>query len=237
MVAPLEILLSLFFPSECESCGVHLRAPAAPGLCGTCERAVHWLTPPFCRSCGRPCAAGPCAACRAARPAFDTAWACAAYAGPWRDLLRRYKFGRRRSLAGLFGRALIRFARERAAEGDRAGWDVVTAVPLDPVTERGRGFNQCAPLVARLARELGIPAFDGLRRQRGSSAQSLLGRRARFENVKGRFRVRSGRAVRGRRVLLVDDVITTGVTVSECARALKDAGASSVTVLACARVL
>jgi ComF family protein len=115
-------------------------------------------------------------------------------------------------------------------------FDTAVSVPLDTKKERERGFNQSARVARLVARELGIPHMKhAIRRSPSSSPQALLTRSDREKNVSGHFAVCDAKALRGRRILLIDDVLTTGYTASECARVLKEAGAASVVTLVCAR--
>jgi ComF family protein len=115
-------------------------------------------------------------------------------------------------------------------------FDVVVPMPLHWRRQWQRGFNQSELLARVTARRRGVPMVNAVRRTRATSAQAGLSNAARRENVAGAFRVRKPRAIEARRVLLIDDVMTTGATASACALALKRAGAKSVTLLALARV-
>lgn len=128
---------------------------------------------------------------------------------------------------------MTRFARTHITAGTL---DAVVSVPLDAKKERERGFNQSARVARLVARELGIPHIKhALRRSPSPSPQSLLMRSDRKKNVAGRFAVRDAGTLRGRRILLIDDILTTGYTASECARVLKEAGATNIVTLVCAR--
>ncbi len=228
----LRFLLSLILPADCALCGGVLPA-SSDGVCDTCEASMSFLEPPFCAACGRPFAGGCCSACDGIPMHFDRAYACAYYEGPSRELLHLYKFSRRRSLGNFFARRMALFARKHIPADT---FDAAVSVPLDAKKERERGFNQSSRVARLVARELGIPHVErAMRRFPSTSPQSLLARAERKKNVSGRFAVRNARALSGRRILLIDDVLTTGYTASECARVLKDAGAASVVTLVCAR--
>lgn len=235
LAAVLRRWRSWLFPHECDACGRSLSDRAASGLCPDCARQVVWLEPPQCPRCAWPLAeTGTCARCARGLLHVDAALAVAAYAGPMKKLLHAYKFGGRRYLASLLSREVWDRLRGPLTAGR---WDAVAAVPLESGRLARRGFNQSRLVARRLGRRLGLPDWSSrLRRRPGGRAQAGLDRHARESNVSGRFVL--GRAVRaGARVLLVDDVFTTGRTASECARVLKDGGASHVTVLALARGL
>jgi ComF family protein len=166
--------------------------------------------------------------CRSGRRGFDEAYCYGAYEGTLRKLIHLFKYSGMRGLAvplaGLLADALPR---------DRQ-FDAVTAVPLHWRRRWQRGFNQSELLGKAVARRRGIPALKLLRRAAATRAQAGLSNSQRRENVAGAFVAR--RRVAGMRILLVDDVMTTGATAGACARALKKAGARSVSILALARV-
>ena len=230
--------LDLLFSRTCEGCGVAMGEE--PGLlCWDCRADVKVVQVPFCERCGDPvagAASGPfeCAGCRKMEPSFDWARSAVRYDGVAKTCLRRFKYNAGVWLLDDLGdwlEALWRTCPDSAREAD-----VVTCVPLYPKRERERGYNQAALLGHRLARRVGIPFRGGLLcRRRPTPTQTRLTAAQRVHNVKGVFSVPWPRRVAGVRVVLVDDVMTTGATVNECARALKEAGAASVMVLTVAR--
>lgn len=177
-------------------------------------------------------AGGLCAACIADPPAFDWARAAARYAGTVRDALHAFKFERRRALAGPLADLLL----EQCAGRLPGAVDALVPVPLAGDRERERGFNQAALLAGRVAPALGVPVRTRwLKRVRPTPPQTELTGRERRANLRDAFQAHA--AVAGRRVLVIDDILTTGATVAECARTLRARGAREVGVLAVARVL
>jgi ComF family protein len=171
-----------------------------------------------------------CGACVAAPPAFDWARAAGVYAGPLRDAVQRFKFGRRPALA----RPLAALVLEQCAAAVPDG-AVLVPVPLARERERERGFNQAALLAERLAAGLRAPLRTRwLARTRATPPQTALNATERRVNVRGAFVASTSAA--GIDIVLIDDVLTTGATAAECARALRAAGARSVGVLIVARV-
>ena len=230
--------LDMLFSRTCEGCGAALDEELG-ALCWDCRTRIKFVQVPFCERCGDPVAgtvAGPfeCAWCRKAAPAFDWARSAIRYDGEARTWLRRFKYNAGTWLLEDLAGWLLALWRVCPASVRTA--DFIASVPLHPKRERERGFNQAALLGDALARRVGIP-FRGrlLWRRRATETQTHLTAAQRLHNVRGVFTVPWPRTVRGARIALVDDVMTTGATVNECARALKAAGAAAVMVLTVAR--
>lgn len=228
-------LLDTLLPPLCLGCR---RLVDRPGqLCPDCWGKVRFIAPPFCACCGLPFgrdegAGTLCPTCIAEPPAFEQARSVFVYDAHSRDLVLGLKHADRTERAPAFGRWLAR------AAGDLADCDLIVPVPLHRWRLWRRRYNQSALLALALARETGRPAaVDLLVRPKPTSGQGGLGREARRRNVAGAFALRPGRDVADKRVLLVDDVFTTGATVGACARVLKRAGASRVDVVTLARVV
>jgi ComF family protein len=210
------------------------RLPARAAVCSACvtllpfnRAACHRCALPVPAAYARRTARPLCTACRRRTPPFERTLAPLLYLPPVDALVRRVKFGPDRVLAAALGAWL--------AEGSPpAAVDVVVAVPLPGARWRSRGFNQAAVLAKALARRAGVPCLAGCcRRIAGGPPQSALPAERRRANVRGAFVVPG--SVRGLRVALVDDVVTTGATVAEIASVLTRAGAASVEVHALAR--
>lgn len=233
----LEIASSLIFPLECETCKAVLPPLPPVGICARCESEIRLITPPHCASCGRTLkGSGPrCAECLEEVFHFDRAYACAPYEGQMKELLHAYKFGGRKYLANFFIKLMARFAENHLNKADH---DAILPVPVDAEKKRERGFNQSGLISTALSKRLALPHLSrSLKRVKSPSPQSLLPKEDRRSNIAGCFSVKDEAAIRGKQLLLVDDILTTGYTASEAAHALKNAGARSVTVLACARGL
>lgn len=244
-----QAALDLVFPALCPVCQTTLGADRRDPLCGPCWHAIARLGRPRCHVCGAapPLAmtvddgspaselaspARPCPTCMADPPPYDYARSAAIFEGPLREALHAFKFSGKRALA----RPLGDLAAEHCVATLAEEIDAVVPVPLALGRERARGFNQAELLAQRVARRLGVPARPRwLVRVRATRPQSDLAAAERRANVRGAFR--AGPAVAGRHVLVVDDVLTTGATLGECARALRDGGARRVGVLTVARVL
>ncbi len=237
MKEPLTSLLDLFYPRVCAACN----GPVQSGehqLCWDCLSRIITLKSPFCSLCGNPVSgridhAYTCWHCLEYPKSFDKARSFALYDGVAATCLRLLKYRQ--------GFWVLPDTVQWLEACVRMHWevddiDLVCAVPLHPVRRLQRGFNQAALLGSRLSVVLQKPFLRrGLKRVKKTGTQTRLTAGARMDNVKDAFRVLKGRRLDGRNVLLVDDVMTTGATASECAVALKCAGARQVQVVTVAR--
>ncbi len=233
-----SLVLDALLPHRCLSCGTLVEAAGV--LCPECWLGIEMLGPPQCDACGLPFEydmgeGTVCGACARERPPFERARAALLYNERSRDLVLAFKHADRTEGAATFARWMI-----RAGEDLVAGADIVVPVPLHWSRLFARRYNQAALLAQAIGREAGIEAgVDVLVRRRRTPSQGRLGRSARRRNVTGAFAVppRRRSVIADRRVLLVDDVMTTGATVAACAKVLLRAGAASVDVLTMARVV
>lgn len=230
-------LLSHLFPEDCRVCRKPLTELSRIPVCADCLRApVPLEAEHFCRRCRTPFLNhfpldedGICALCRSGAQGFDAAYSFGAYDGALRELIHLFKYGRIRTLARPLGDFLV-----SAFPLDQA-FDVLVPMPLHWRRLWRRGFNQAAMLAREIGRRRGLPVVCAVRRRRYTRSQAGLTHAARRINVAGAFAARSQGEIAGKRVLLVDDVLTTGATASACARVLKQAGARYVAVLTLAR--
>lgn len=196
------------------------------------------MDPPFCTVCGDPVAGDiqhdyVCFSCSRETPSFSRARSAVRYEGVVGDALRSLKYNN--GLWVVEDLTELLFACVRA-EYPGVEFDIITSVPLFPPRRRARGFNQSALLGKALGRRLQLPFREGLlRRVRSTASQTDLTASQRAANVCGAFRVGLFARPAGRRILLVDDVMTTGATVNACAKALRQGGADSVHVITVAR--
>ncbi len=232
-------LLDLLLPPHCVVCDAPVDAPGL--LCAECFRQTGFVTEPFCVRCGVPfgnAALGGaerlCPGCRAAPPAFERARAALRYDAQGRRLIVPFKHADRTELSGVLSRHMARAGRELLREAD-----LLVPVPLHRARLFRRRYNQAALLAKAVGRIAGRPCLpDALVRLRATSSLGEKSAAERVAEVAGAFAVRPSRAGRlhGMRVLLVDDVMTSGATANGCAAALLAAGAASVDVLVAARV-
>jgi ComF family protein len=232
----LRLFLDMLIPPRCPSCGAITSEQGA--LCADCWQHLRFLGPPHCACCGQPFpldvgAEARCPRCLTRPPRFDRARAVFRYDEASRPLILRFKHADRIAVARPFARWMARAGGALLAEAD-----LLVPVPLHPWRLFRRRYNQAALLALELSRLSGVPVWpDALRRIRATPPQGRLSGRARHRNVRGAFRLRQPQAVAGRRILLIDDVMTTGATLEECARLLRMGGASGVDVLTLARVV
>lgn len=228
----------LFFPSFCRVCRNLLEKPEERIVCRECLAKCVPRSGPECLCCGRFFEGGEephdCAACLARKPAYSIHRSCGRYSGVLKDLIILYKFQKIEFLGGV----LAEFA-AKARSGDEDLWrdmDIVIPVPLHRRRKRERGFNQSEVMARKLARAKGIEMTAGsLVKVKDVPPQTSLEAADREQNVRGVFVVRKRELIRGRTVLLVDDVFTTGATIGESSRALREAGARDVRVLTLAQ--
>jgi len=229
-----EALLQTVFPPLCAGCGTSTCGYSPDWLCAACHGKIAFIGDGACTFCGSPPGehaelAKGCAQCQPDRQSFTRAAGVAEFATPARELVHALKYNGMHSLAQPLGELM---ARRVASAGFPEKFDCVVPVPLHKKRLRSRGFNQSALLAAEIAKHLQSPLrLDILHRIRDTRSQALLSRNLRVTNPVGAF-LASGA---GGKVLLVDDVVTTGSTASECALALKNAGAARVYVISFAR--
>ncbi len=233
-----EAALGFLYPPVCQLCNTS-RATANDGyVCGACFQRVRFIKEPFCERCGLPFEGSfttqfTCSNCVGLELHFSTARSAVIAKDAVLEVIHRYKYNRalwfEPFLAGLLTTASLP---ELAGQG----WDAIVPVPLHPTKEREREFNQAARLGHCLSRAAGIPLqTDWLRRVTPTRTQTLLNRTERVDNVRRAFAARPGLNLSGKRVIVLDDVFTTGATTSACARTLRTAGAGDVCVWTVAR--
>lgn len=239
----MRIVLDFILPPRCSVCEASTAKAPNPWVCPGCWDDIAYLGPPVCYQCGEPLSAPPegiqspmhrCGTCLLQPPVFDQARAIGLYRGALRQIIHAMKYqpiyGLTRPLAKLLQQQFSAYWTENIP-------DILVPVPLHCRRLRQREFDQALALARYLSRGVGIPCeAEALVRQRYTESQVGLNVTERDQNVRGAFDVQHPQSVRGKTVLLIDDVYTTGATAKACAQVLRQAGAERVNVYTLARV-
>lgn len=226
-------LMDILYPKTCLSCKTRLITEVL--ICPDCASKIRKNIPPFCTRCGRHLEKknlnkNICPACLKTPLHFDRAFSPCIYEGVIQDLIHQFKYNNKQFLGPVLAKLMNEFIREYGISLDFI--DQIIPIPLNSTRMREREFNQSEILSRHVAEELKKDVFkDLLIRSRNTLTQTGLKNNQRLENVKGSFRVMNKELVKGRNVLLIDDVLTTGATASEAAYTLKSAGTNIVFVL------
>jgi ComF family protein len=226
------------FPDDCRLCAQPLVNVSRIPVCNSCLSLPQPLQAEFfCQTCRTPFLSsypldhdGQCATCRENAVNFDFAYSFGSYEGPLRKLVRLFKYGKVETLAGPLSALLL-----RAVPRDQ-NFDAIVAIPMHWRKRWERGFNQAELLAQPVARRYGLKLASNLRRKRYTQSQASLSEAGRRQNLKGSFAVARPDEIAGKRVLLIDDVFTTGATLRAATAALKSAGVAKVSALTLARV-
>lgn len=237
-------LLDMVFPPRCFGCDKDMFAGEKSYICEECLKNISYVGENKCLRCGS--ALGPfadtssrdCARCRSVKVMFDSASHAAKFEGVIKELIHRFKYNNADFLAQPLAEILINYLSACNAQAGlnlndlKKDVDVVVPVPLFWWRRFKRGFNQSELLAKSIGRHLQLPvSTNNLYRTRNTVPQTRLSRSQRQQNMRGAFAIKKAEGFGKRRVLLIDDVLTTGVTASECARAIKAAGGKKVHVL------
>jgi competence protein ComFC len=239
--------LDLLYTRRCEACEGFLesgREGTRQWLCDSCHAGMARIEAPFCHVCGEPydgemTVLFRCGNCADLKLHFEFAIAGYKAEGAVRKLVHRFKYQRALHLRGLLGAMLARSLEDSRLSDQNSHWTLVP-VPLFHARQREREYNQALELCRVLSNATGMPLLDAMSRVRSTTPQASLSRHQRMENLRGAFTMKRGLVkkgvLQGSAVLLVDDVLTTGSTTSECARILrKEAGVEKVVVITVAR--
>lgn len=227
----LQGVLHFFFPRTCVCCGRDLSYRSTSYLCADCAAQLVRPGPLFCLRCGvnLPSGGAHCYACRGSKAKqykcsiIRSAWV---FNTPSRALVHGLKYAFEDYLAKDMG---LQMARNFSGYPELADVEMVVPVPLFPARQRARGYNQSERLAYHFSNHTGLPlAADVVERARDTISQTTLGRKARLVNMEGAFVCPQPQHVKGKIILLIDDVATTGATLEGCAKALKSAGAKRV---------
>lgn len=223
-------LLNLLFPPKCCICGHYCEEL----LCDTCKDTFSLIEGPICAKCGKPChcEVTSCRECKGRRLYFDVGRSLGFYESNLKEAIHHFKYNNGRKLAVVFADMA-----QESCHCQREFWavDLVTYVPSTTAKEIHRGYNQAELFGREVAKRIEKPSIKTLYRVKQTEDQNKLKLEQRRQNVRDAFKALPKTDLKGSRVLLVDDVYTTGSTINECAKALKKAGARQVNVLTIAR--
>lgn len=232
----MHAFLDLFYPRSCLHCNRNLNNSYELYLCGNCAKEIPYISHSGCIRCGA--VLGPhmtskakegCASCKGKYLPFNTTTSVAYYDGVMKILIHKFKYARQKFLAGLLNDILLTHERLKEVVQDV---DVIVPVPLHWLKKMLRGFNQSELLSLGIRKHFSKPvSVNNLCRIKNTASQTRLSKNQRQANIRNAFFVARPESFRGKRVLLVDDVLTTGVTASECSRKLREAGAESIHLL------
>ncbi len=234
-----KFLYPFFLPPQCYCCETFL-PEGQSGLCSDCLSSIRWIEPPLCPRCGIPFVSRRdenhlCGVCLNQKRYFTMGRALGYYEGPFREAIHRWKYQGKTYFTPLFGEWMARGFFENWEAGL---FDLVIPVPLHLQRLRERGFNQALLLAKEVGRRAGIPYRKRVLEKREPTVPQVnLSGAEREKEIKGAFHLSSKEGVRGKCILLVDDVFTTGATVNECARMLLAGGAKRVDVLTLAHAV
>ncbi|MFM8469554.1 MAG: ComF family protein [Limisphaerales bacterium] len=236
----LDASLAFPYPPVCQLCGEQRATPAEGYVCPACWQNVRFIVPPWCERCGLPypgdiTTAFECSNCRDLDLHFRWARAAVVANDFLRGVIHRYKYNRELWFEPFLADLLVRQAAPALRDEKLAG---IVPVPLHPVKQREREFNQAERLARALAAALGVPVLTNLvKRLQPTRTQTQLDKHARADNVRHAFAPVKPRSLHGERLLVLDDVLTTGATTSAVARVLRENGAGEVLVWTLARGL
>ena len=228
---PVKFIINLIFPVYCLICKKQLSYQTNTYLCDACKQKLTLINGKVCNKCGRPFINGICGICREKQFCFSKARASGIYDGSVRKCIHLLKYKKKTYLLNtLFEVFLL------PNSLDFLSCDLIVPVPLHWIREYSRGFNQAELIGKKISKRFNIPlSKTSLKRTRATPSQTGLSLKERTKNIKGAFSVRNSQKLNGKRILLVDDVMTTGATVNECSRVLLQAGAREILVYTLAR--
>ncbi|MBM4270617.1 MAG: ComF family protein [Deltaproteobacteria bacterium] len=233
-------LADLVFPPRCLSCDVIVDYQNTFPFCGSCSNEIHFITAPLCSRCGIPfpgSAGGNhlCGDCITSPPPYSVARSLGRYETILLETIHRFKYHGKIATGKILGKMMAEFDYPELSIAD---YSLIMPVPLHPKRLRERGFNQSLILSREIIKKFPVMLdFMTLSRHIYTDPQINLGKVERESNVRGVFRVRDARKIQGQKIILIDDVYTSGSTVKECARVLRNCNAAEVAVLTIARTV
>ena len=230
-----ETAITFLYPAECRVCEEFLGATSIPYICNDCWKDIQFLEPPWCDICGTPGIDGLCDECATTPPRYGKLRSIAFYQTTLQQAIHFFKFEKKKVLARYLTQLLNAHI---PLDCPIAEYDLILPVPIHKKRLRERGFNQATLLANGIAKAEGVPILTNtLVRKRHTVAQSSLDREARQQNLTGAFEIQNPETIRGKRLLIFDDVFTTGATIREAVSELWTADPAEIDVLTLARTL
>lgn len=233
----LGAIINLLYPALCRACSKKINE-FDRNICADCAKKIKERLPPFCLRCGRQFKGGSglkaiCADCKDEMPYFDRAWSVCHYEGALKGLIHDFKYKKITALSKDFAGLIINFMKKYDIGKDS---QIILSVPMHPNRLFKREVNHADILARAIGRGMGISySGNALKKIKNTPLQSKLKREARIKNLCSSFSLKNSRLFSGKNILLVDDLFTTGSTVNECSRLLKDSGAGRIDVITLAR--
>jgi len=226
--------MDLLYPRLCLLCHAPLmNINGNYHICYQCQSKIHMNRPPFCRKCSRPTEnlrGLYCPSCIKTHYYFDRAWAATLYNDTMRQMIHLFKYGNKTSLRYIFYEFITEFIDTYLIPISQ--FDLIIPIPLHPVRLRERGYNQSLLIAQMLSYDHTIPCeTNSLQRRRNTRYQARLSQKERWTNIKAAFKINHHNNIIDKNILIVDDLLTTGATLSEAARILKAHGAAHVAAL------
>lgn len=230
-----ETAITFLYPAECRVCKEFLGTTSIPYICNNCWQDIHFLEPPWCDICGTPGVDGLCDECAMTPPRYGKLRSIAFYQTTLQQAIHFFKFKKKK----VFAQHLIQLINTHIPlDCSIAEYDFILPVPIHKKRLRERGFNQATLLANGIAKAGRVSVLrNTLVRKRHTVAQSSLDREARQQNIVGAFEIRNPDIIRDKRLLIFDDVFTTGATIREIVNELWTADPAEVDVLTLARTL
>jgi len=223
--------LNLVIPSACLVCGARIDEQSQV-ICEICEAKIALISSGVCPVCGSEIKDWPCEICLEEAFAFDSARSLFRFNGTIKDLIHALKYNGYESPAGYFALPMAELIESEPALQEH---DYICAVPLHRVRKRERGYNQSELIARSVAYLADLPYETPVSRKVNTLSQTLLSKARRVKNLSGAFKVKNPNLVSGKKIILVDDVFTTGSTLNEIAKLLRSAGAKQITAITVAR--
>ena len=230
-----ETAITFLFPAQCKVCEKNIGLESIPYLCNGCWDSLEIVTPPWCEICGIQNVDGVCDVCATNPPRYGKLRTVAFYNAILQRIIHLYKFEKRRSLAKHLSYMMVNHLPN---DCNLKEYDYILPIPIHKNRLRERGFNQSTLIAQGISNKIGIAiCTDAIIRSRNTSPQSSLTRDARQTNVVGAFEIKNRNLIKGKRILILDDVFTTGATVNEAVNILWNEDPIEIDVLTLARTV